>query len=73
MGVPILRLFKLAENLRSAAQEIANLRKEAQAFRAVRKALRLEQSNGGAVNGVNENKPNGVDPARLCFEKVGLL
>jgi ubiquitin-like 1-activating enzyme E1 B len=55
------------------AQEIENLRKEAQAFRAVRKALRLEQaSNGVRANGIDQSNPNGIDPARLCFEKASL-
>ena len=41
------------------AQEIANLRKEAQAFKVVRAALRT------SPNATN------ADAARLAFEKVG--
>ncbi|KAH8109913.1 hypothetical protein DFH11DRAFT_840626 [Phellopilus nigrolimitatus] len=54
------------------AQEIATLRKEAQAFTAVRKALRAAHTlNGKTGSGANSLSASGsADPARLAFNKV---
>lgn len=53
-----------------AAQEIATLRKEAQAFTLVRKALRNSQtSTNGKMNG-NSHASGSADAARLAFDKV---
>ena len=51
----VVTLFSIIE-IRRIAQEIATLRKEAQAFRRVRTALRSQDDNEEA--------------ARLAFEKV---
>ncbi|KAL5521190.1 hypothetical protein ACEPAG_9113 [Sanghuangporus baumii] len=59
-----------AEKAGENAQEIANLRKEAQAFAVVRKALRSDPSpNGTIINGEGAGgRP--VDAAQLVFDKV---
>ncbi|KLO06151.1 hypothetical protein SCHPADRAFT_1002503 [Schizopora paradoxa] len=59
-----------AEKQGENEQEIATLRKEAQAFTLVRKALRNSQpSANGKMNG-NSHASGSADAARLAFDKV---
>ncbi|KAI5119541.1 hypothetical protein M0805_008527 [Coniferiporia weirii] len=58
-----------AEKAGENAREIANLRKEAQAFTAVRNAIRSAPSpNGSAAKGAGSRES--TDAARLAFNKV---
>lgn len=66
---PIFIFQKL--NTLIPAQEIATLRKEAQAFTAVRKSLRTSPSMNGTISNGEGSSKKAVDAARLAFDKVG--
>ena len=54
--------------MRGIAQEIAALRKEAQAFTRVRMALRGQHNPNSSMNGNGD----GENAAKIAFEKVSL-
>ncbi|EJD08525.1 uncharacterized protein FOMMEDRAFT_165082 [Fomitiporia mediterranea MF3/22] len=59
-----------AERAGENSEEIANLRKEAQAFALVRKALRTNSSPNGTASDGRDYSDKLKDPARLAFDKV---